>query len=178
MGLSNAFKVLNYSLLLAKFDAYGFSLKCKTFIQSYINKRIPKVNVNNKSSAWEYIYRREGIFMFNIFINYIFRFLTTCDMRNCADDNNTLYTYSRDIYQVQEHLKKKFKSLGKWFCDNHMVLNLHKCQFMGFAKCNGNEVFTYHKIRTKKKYDLENTWEYNRAACLFRRTFNKCMQVC
>ena len=53
MDLSKAFDVLNHSLLLAKLDAYGFSLKSTTFIQSYLNKRMQKVNVNNKFSAWE-----------------------------------------------------------------------------------------------------------------------------
>ena len=35
MGLSKAFDVLNHSLLLAKLDTYGFSLKSTPFIQSY-----------------------------------------------------------------------------------------------------------------------------------------------
>ena len=37
MDLSKAFDVLNHSLLLAKLDAYGFSLRSTTFIQSYLN---------------------------------------------------------------------------------------------------------------------------------------------
>ena len=41
--LSKAFDVLNHSLLLAKLDAYGFSLKSTTFIQSYLNKRVQKL---------------------------------------------------------------------------------------------------------------------------------------
>ena len=51
MDLSKAFDVLNHSLLLAKLDVYGFSLKSTTFIQSYLNKTMQKVNVNNKFSA-------------------------------------------------------------------------------------------------------------------------------
>ena len=38
------------------FDAYGFCLKFTTFIQSYLNKTMQKVNANNKFSAWEDIY--------------------------------------------------------------------------------------------------------------------------
>ena len=48
MDLSKAFDVLNHSLFLAKLDAYGFSPKPTTFIESYLNKRMQKVNVNNK----------------------------------------------------------------------------------------------------------------------------------
>ena len=42
MDLSKAFGVLNCSLLLAKLDAYGHSLKSMTFIQSYLNKKDAK----------------------------------------------------------------------------------------------------------------------------------------
>ena len=56
MDLSKLFDELNLSLLLVKLDAYGFSLKSKTFIQSYLNKRMQKVNVNNTFTAWEDIY--------------------------------------------------------------------------------------------------------------------------
>ena len=118
MDQSKAFDVLNHSFLLAKLDAYGFSLKSTNFIQSYLNKRMQKVNVNNKFSAWEDIYSGVpqgyilGQLLFRIFINYIFSFLTTCEMCKYAEDNtlytyNTVYTYSRDFHQVQEYLKKE-----------------------------------------------------------------------
>ena len=47
MDLSKAFDLLNHSLLLAKLDAYGFSLKSTTFIQSYLKgciKSMPIIN--------------------------------------------------------------------------------------------------------------------------------------
>ena len=50
--LSKAFDVIDHSLLLTKLNVYGFSVKSKTFIQSYLNERMEKVNVNNKFSAW------------------------------------------------------------------------------------------------------------------------------
>ena len=53
MDLSKACGVLNHSLLLAKLNAYGFSLKYMTFKQSYLNKRMQNIKVNNKFSAWE-----------------------------------------------------------------------------------------------------------------------------
>ena len=114
MTLSKAFDVLNHSLFLSKLDAYGFSLKSATFIQCYLNKRMQKVNFNNKFSAWEDIYSGVpqssilGSFLFNIFIKFIFSFLTTCYICN-YDICNTLYDYSRDFHQVQEYLKKDFE---------------------------------------------------------------------
>ena len=74
-----------------------------------------------------------GSTLFNIFINGIFSFLTTCDMCNYADDN-TLYTYSKYFHQVQEYLKKVSEILEDSFLDNYMFLNLRKCEFMGFGK--------------------------------------------
>ena len=47
IDLSKAFDVLNHSLLLAKLDADGFSPKSTTFFQSYLNKKMQKVNVND-----------------------------------------------------------------------------------------------------------------------------------
>ena len=52
MELSKAFNILNHFLLLAKLDASGFPLKSTTFIQNFLNKRMYKVIVNNKFSAW------------------------------------------------------------------------------------------------------------------------------
>ena len=49
MDLSKAFDVLNRS---SKLDAYEFSRKSTAFIQSYLNKRIQKVNIN-KFSRWK-----------------------------------------------------------------------------------------------------------------------------
>ena len=114
MDLLKAFNVLNHSLLLAKSDAYGFSLKSTIFIQRYLNKSMQKVNVNNKFSLWEDIYSgvsqgsMPGPFLSNNFIICISSFSTTCDMCNYADDN-ALYAYSRGFHQVQEYLKRLLK---------------------------------------------------------------------
>ena len=51
MDLSKTIDVLNHSSLLAMLDAYRFSLESTTFIQTYLNKRIQRVNVNNRFST-------------------------------------------------------------------------------------------------------------------------------
>ena len=104
MDLSKAFGVINHSLLLAKLDVEEISLKPTTFIQSYLNKRMQKVNVSNKCSTWV-IYSGMsqgsilGPFLFNVFtsdISDIF-FITTCDMCHCADVD-TQYAYSKAFH--------------------------------------------------------------------------------
>lgn len=100
MDLSKAFDILNHPLLLPKLDKYGFSLKSTNFIQSWRNKKIKKVSVNNKFGAMENIYNGVsegsllGQLLFNIFINEIFILLNTCDMFSYVDDK-TLYDNSR-----------------------------------------------------------------------------------
>ena len=62
-----------------------------------------KVTVNNKFIAWVDI--NSGVTkgsilgprLFNIFIDDILSFLTTCDMCNYADDT-TLNTFSRNVH--------------------------------------------------------------------------------
>ena len=56
MEIPKAFGILHYFLLLAKLNPHGFSLISTIFIQSMLNKRMQKVNVSNKFSAWKDIY--------------------------------------------------------------------------------------------------------------------------
>ena len=116
-----------------------------------------KVDDNNKFSAWEVtqcIYSGVpqgsilGPLLFNIFINDIFSFLTTCDTCNYADDNT--HSYIQDFHHVQKYLEKDFEILENWFYENYMVLTPRKRELMGFGKTNENEVFTYREIRLSK----------------------------
>ena len=50
MDLSKAFDCLNYELLIAKLDAYGFSRSALLFIHSYIHDM--KQRVNGTVSTW------------------------------------------------------------------------------------------------------------------------------
>ena len=69
-----------------------------------------KVNVSNKFSAWKDIYSAVpqgsvlGPLPFNIFINDICSFLTTCDICNYADDNT---------YILMAETSTKFKNISK-----------------------------------------------------------------
>ena len=45
MDLSKAFDTLNIDLLIAKLEAYGFSVNSLSSIHSYLNKRLQKTNV-------------------------------------------------------------------------------------------------------------------------------------
>ena len=53
--LSNAFDGLNHDLLLAKLNAYGFSLPALRMIQSYLSNRKQRTKINSDFSSWEEI---------------------------------------------------------------------------------------------------------------------------
>ena len=52
MDLSKVFDIINYSLLLANLEAYGFSTSSLKLMQSYLYNRFQKTKVNGSFSDW------------------------------------------------------------------------------------------------------------------------------
>ena len=50
IDLSKAFDNLNYDLLIAKSEAYGFAENSLNYIKSYLRNRLQRTNVNNNFS--------------------------------------------------------------------------------------------------------------------------------
>ena len=53
--LSKAFDCLLHELIIAKLNAYGFSLSALKLIQSYLSERKQKTKINQAYSSWEEI---------------------------------------------------------------------------------------------------------------------------
>ena len=53
MDLSKAFDCLNHELLIAKLNAYGFSMSALRLIHSYLNERRQRVMINGSFSTWK-----------------------------------------------------------------------------------------------------------------------------
>ena len=109
MNLSKAFNTINYELLVAKLNTYGFS---KEMIFRYLNNRTQRVKINKTfSSLRKLLYgvlhgSVLGSNLFNIYLNYLFLFLNEID--GCTFDNNTTpsmcYKNLAEIYK--ENLKE------------------------------------------------------------------------
>ena len=74
MDLSKAFDTINHSLLLAKLEAYGFSMTSLKLMQSYLCNRFQRTSVNVSFSDWKEI--EIGVLqgsMFGPFIQYFLK---------------------------------------------------------------------------------------------------------
>ena len=89
IDLSKAFDCLPHELIVAKLNAYGFTLSSSRLIHSYFLDRKQSIKINSAHSFWEEILfgvpQRSilGQVLFNIFI---FSMFTNIDFTNCTDD--------------------------------------------------------------------------------------------
>ena len=108
--LSKAFDCLNHELLVAKLNAYGFTLPALKLVHDYLSDRKQRTRVNNLYSTWfEILFgvpqgSIHGPLLFNIFLADLFFILNEIDIVNYADDN-TPYTSSNDVNGVIKSLE-------------------------------------------------------------------------
>ena len=144
MDLCKAFDTLNHNLLIAKLEAYGFSMDSLVFIKDYLSNRFQRCKIGDPISEWGKI--KTGIpqgsilgpLLFNIFINGIFKFVHRSCICNYADDN-TLYSFGKNFGSIYQQLSFDFLSLKNWYYHNYLVLNPDKCYYMTFGIKKDNE---------------------------------------
>ena len=133
--LSKAFDCLDHELLIAKLNAYGFSLPALRLINDYLSNRRQRTRIGNSLGDWFEVIlgvpQRSilGPLLFNIFLADLFLVLKDVDIANFANDN-TPFTSANNIDDLIDSLEKVSSSLFKWFKDNLFKGNPDKCHLV------------------------------------------------
>ena len=133
--LSKAFHCLNHKLLIARLNAYGFSLTALKPIHGYLSNRKQQTKINSPYSSWhEIIFGVPqgsilGPLLFNIFLIDLFFIVQDLDIAIYADDN-TPYISANIVNEVIHCLQKVTDTLFKWLSDNLMKSNADKCRLL------------------------------------------------
>ena len=133
--LSKVFDCLPHDLIIAKLNAYGFSLLASKLMHNYLSHRKQRTKVNSSYSSWEEILFDVpqgsilGPLLFNIFVCDLFSVLSDVEFTSYADDN-THYVVKNNVRSVIKSLKNTSVELFEWFSDNQMNANPDKCHFI------------------------------------------------
>ena len=133
--LSKAFDCLVHDLLIAKLNAYGFTLPSLKIIHSYLSNRKQRVKINGEYSSWNDIILGVpqgsilGPLLFNIYMCDMFFHIGNIDIVGYADDN-TPYLMDVNCNSVIENLQFSAGEMSKWFSHNYMLLNADKCHLL------------------------------------------------
>ena len=120
-------------LVIVKVD--GLGTNSLRFIFDYLSSRKQRTKIGSAYSNWSKVLREIpqgsilGPLLFNIFINDIFFFIEKSEICNFTDDN-TLYSYNRNLLRIKENLTFDMKNILLWFRTNSLKPNAGKLQFM------------------------------------------------
>ena len=158
--LSKAFDCIDYNLLIAKLNAYGFEKRWLVFIHSYLTKCKQRTKVDSAFSSWEILPSSVpqgsilGPLLFNIYIcEMFFETPENIDFAGYADDN-TPCIYSSKIEYVLTNLQGASEKLSSWFSANHLVTNAGKYHLLTSSNLHVDIRITNTKISNVERVKL------------------------
>ena len=113
--LSKACDCLNHDFLIAKLNAYGFSLRALRLIHDYLSNRKQRTRINNSCSTWmEVVFGVPqgsilGLLLFSFFLADLFFIVNSTDIANYGDDN-VPHATANDIDSLIASLEEASKS--------------------------------------------------------------------
>ena len=134
-NLSKAFDCLSHELIIAKLNAYGFSLSALKLIFDYFFNRQQGTKINRDFSSWEEVLFGVpqgsvlGPILFNTFLGDLFLVMTENEFTSYVDDT-TLYDADNTIEKVISSSQEPSEKLFKWFSDNQMQGTSGKCHMI------------------------------------------------
>ena len=118
--LSKAFDCLDHELLIAKLNAYGFSLTTLKLVHNYLSNRKQRTKIYSTYSVLLEIIcgvpQRSilGPLLFNIFLFDLFFIIEDTEIASYAD-GNTPYGIAGNIDGIIKSLEEASEILFKWF---------------------------------------------------------------
>ena len=134
LDLSNAFDLVNHSILLKKLRSYGIrSSECKWF-GNYLEERRQRVAIDGVYSGWRDIKRGVpqgsilGPLLFTIYVNDL-PLVVNSKIKQYADDT-TLYCAANDNVELSYNLNADLMKIEDWIENNGLRLNVFKTQML------------------------------------------------
>ena len=135
--ISQKHLIVSHDCILAKLNAYGFSLPTLNLIQNYLANRKRRTKINDSYSPWSDILFGvpQGSILGSLLFQYIFKYsvhllLIVKDVNIASHANGILYDWCDNIEEIIWSLQSSSKKFFQWLSDNQIKSIIEKCHLI------------------------------------------------